>query len=249
MTQWRVLWHQIWPDEKPDAQVAASLDEIATICAPFQDDPFLVIAMYQHRHGQLLKISIDDWLNTHGEAMRDHLHHATDAASRLHTAAQMAGRATEALNALGDDVVGRLQQAIARVDLARRDLRDQAAESTGASHALREQMSWRRPTLLILLTGALLASNMVIGFLGQRAFDERPGDALWAQLSDAERRDLPDFIASGALDAVMNCRVDGFRIEKDRCVPPGAADDDAGWTLPDETVARVAHRWSAEGPP
>lgn len=145
-----------------------------------------------------------------------------------------------------DQVVGRIQQAIARVDLARRDLREQAADSTGAWHALREQTSWGRPRFLTLVTATLLASIMVTAFLGKQAFAERPGDAIWARLSDAERRGLPAFISSGSLDAVMNCRVVGFRIEKDRCVPPSAVDEDAGWILPDETVARAAHHWSSE---
>ncbi|SEM00565.1 hypothetical protein SAMN05216382_3075 [Sphingomonas palmae] len=248
MTAWRILWDQIWPDEEPDVQVAASMDEIAAVCAPSQDDPFLVIAMYQHRNGQVLKMSIDEWLNTHGEAMRDHLHHATDAASRLHAAARTAAQATAALDELGDRLAGRVQQAIARVDHAERDLRTQAAESNAAWRLIREQLSWTRPALLTLLTIALLASLIVSAFLARQAFAERPGDALWAQLSDNERRDLPGFISSGSLDAVMSCRIPGFEIRKDHCVRSQTTvpDDNEGWLLPEQTVARSAHRWSAE---
>lgn len=83
MTQWRVLWYQIWPDEEPDDRVAASLDEIASICVPYQDDPFLLIAMYQHRHGQVLKSSIAAWLEDHSPALLENMRGTARAASLL----------------------------------------------------------------------------------------------------------------------------------------------------------------------
>lgn len=253
MTGWRVLWYRLWPDEEPDEKVAASLDEIAAVCAPFGDDPFLVIALYQHRHGQVLKTSVGEWLETHGGTLRDHFHGAAAAASKLEAATGRAIQATAALDALGGQVAARLRQSLAGVERADRALREQTRENAGVWRDIREHLSWIRPTLLVLLVMALLASLMLSAFLGKQAFAERPGQALWARLSDDERRDLPDFIASGALDTVMHCQLMGFRIKEGRCLPSPdlpspehRSHAEAGWTVPAQVAARAAHRWSAE---
>jgi hypothetical protein len=250
VTQWRALWYQIWPNEDPDDRVAASLDEIANICSPYQDDPFLVIAMYQHRHGQLLKTSIADWLEDHGGDLLNNIRDAAHAALMLDDSAGKARFAVERLNAVHDAFDARVRGALLAVDRARSDLSDQADESRSAFRAVKEQMSWVRPTLLSLLTTALLISVMGNAFLAQHAFVERPGDVIWKALSDGERRQLPSFILSGALADVLNCRVVGMEIAKDRCLPQKVSnrDDAQGWQLPPDVAARAAHQWSAERP-
>jgi hypothetical protein len=250
VTQWRVLWYQIWPNEEPDDRVAASLDEIASICAPYQDDPFLVIAMYQHRHGQVLKSSIADWLEDHSPALLDHLRGTARAASLLEDAAGQARSSVDTLTALHDDLGARIRGTVSTVEQARSDLRDQAHESRLAYRTLREQISWVRPSLLTLLTAALLVSTLCTAFLAKRAFADRPGDVIWQALSDEQRRQLPDFISSGSLADVMTCRLPGMKIVKDRCVPlhSSESEDVPGWQVPSEVAARAAHRWSAERP-
>lgn len=250
MTQWRVLWYQIWPDEEPDDRVAASLDEIAGICAPYQDDPFLVIAMYQHRHEQVLKSAIVDWLEDHSPALLEHMRGTARAASLLTDAAGRARSSVEALKSVHDELGARIRGTVSTVEQARSDLRDQAYESRSAYRALREEISWVRPTLLTLLTAALLISILCTAFLAKRAFADRPGDVVWEALSDEQRRQLPDFISSGSLADVMTCRLPGMRIVKDRCVQlrSTASEEVAGWQLPPEVAARAAERWSAERP-
>lgn len=248
MTQWRVLWYQIWPDEDPDDRVAASLDEIASICAPYQDDPFLVIAMYQHRHGQVLKSSIADWLDDHSPALLENIRGTAHAGSLLDDAAGRARSSVDALKAVHDELGARVRGVVSAVDQARSDLRDQAYESRSAYRALREQISWVRPTLLTLLTAVLLISSLCTALLAKHAFADRPGDGVWGALSDEQRRQLPAFISSGSLNEVMSCRLPGMRIVKDRCVPlhSSASEDVPGWQLPPEVAARAANRWSAE---
>jgi len=249
VTQWRVLWYQIWPDEEPDDRVAASLDEIASICVPYQDDPFLLIAMYQHRHGQVLKSSIAAWLEDHSPALLENMRGTARAASLLEDAAGRTRSSVDALTVLHDYLGSQIHGTVSAVEQARNDLRDQAYESRSAYRMLREQISWVRPTLLTLLTAALLISILCTAFLAKHAFADRPGDGIWDALSDAQRRQLPDFIASGSLADVMSCRVTGMKIVNDRCVPQRlSADDVAGWQLPPEVAARAAHRWSAERP-
>ncbi|MGI8366191.1 hypothetical protein [Sphingomonas paucimobilis] len=250
MTQWRVLWYQIWPDEEPDDRVAASLDEIASICAPYQDDPFLVIAMYQHRHGQVLKSSIADWLEDHSPALLENVRGTAHAASLLEDAAGRAQSSVVTLTALHVDLGARIRGTVSALEQAKSDLRDQAYESRSAYRALREEISWVRPTLLTLLTAALLISILCTAFLAKRAFADRPGDVVWEALSDEQRRQLPGFISSGSLAEVMTCRLPGMRIVKDRCVqlPSSASEEVSGWQLPPEVAARAAHRWSAERP-
>ena len=191
MTQWRVLWYQIWRDEEPDDRVAASLDEIASVCAPYQDDPFLVIAMYQHRHGQMLKASIADWLEDHSPALLENMRGTAYAASMLDDAAGRARSSVEALKAVHDELGSRIRRALSAVDQARSDLRDQANESRSAFQAVREQISWVRPTVLTLVTVTLLISVMCIAFLSKHAFADRPGDMIWEALSYEQRRQLP----------------------------------------------------------
>ncbi len=250
MTQWRVLWYQIWPDEEPDDRVAASLDEIAGICAPYQDDPFLVIAMYQHRHWQVLKSSIADWLEDHSPALLENMRGTARAASLLEDAAGRARSSVNALMTLHDDLGAHIRTTVSMVDQAKSDLRDQAFESRSAYRALREQISWVRPSLLTLLTAALLISILCTAFLAKRVFADRPGDVIWQALSDEQRRQLPEFISSCSLADVMTCRLPGMRIVKDRCVPQHspASEDVPGWQLPPEVAARAAHQWSAERP-
>lgn len=250
MTQWRVLWYQIWPDEEPDDRAAASLDEIASICAPYQDDPFLVIAMYQHRHGQVLKASIADWLDDHSPTLLENMRGTAHAAALLDDAAGRARSSVDSLTALHNELNARIRGAVSAVVQARSDLRDQAYESRSAYRALREGLSWLRPTLLTLLSAALLISSLCATFLAKRAFADRPSDTIWAALSEEQRRQLPDFISSGALADVMSCRLTDMRIVKDRCVPQRrrSEEDPSGWQLPPEVVARAAHPWSAERP-
>lgn len=250
MTQWRVLWYQIWPDEEPDDRVAASLDEIASICAPYQDDPLLVINMYQHRQGQVLKSSIADWLEDHSPALLENMRGTAHAASVLEDAAGRARSSVDALTALHDDLSARIRRTVSAVDQARSDLSDQAFESRSAYRALREQISWVRPSLLTLLTAALLISILCTAFLAKHAFADRPGDVIWEALSDEQRHQLPGFISSGSLTDVMTCRLPGMRIAKDRCVPQhtSAFEDVPGWQVPPEVAARAAYRWSAERP-
>lgn len=248
MSRWRVLWDELFEEEEPDSAVAASLDEIERLCAPFSDDPFLVIAMFQHRHGQAVDLAIGDWLERHGETLRKHLTDANRAATRLYVAAGTASRAAGALEALGADTVERVSRALRTVEKTERALRDQAAENRSTLRTVREHMAWTRPTLPILLAASLLVSAMATGFLAKQAFASRPGDVLWAQLSDAEQRDLPAFVGTGALSDVMNCRIAGFRVQDGRCLPVArTADPDTdGWAVPDEIARRAAHPWSAE---
>ncbi len=178
MIQWRVLWYQIWPDEEPDDRVAASLDEIACICEPYQDDPFLVIAMYQHRHGQVLKSSIADWLDDHSPALLENNRGTAHAASSLDDAAGRARSSGDALKAVHDELGARVRGAVSAVDQAWSDLRDQAYDSRSAYHALREQISWVRPTLLTLLTVVLLISSLSTVLMAKHAFADRPGDII-----------------------------------------------------------------------
>lgn len=250
MTHWRSLWYQIWPDEEPDERVAASLDDIGSVCAPYQDDPFLIIAMYQHRHGQLLKTSIAEWLEDHGATLLENMRDTAHAASALADVAGRSRSSADALAKLHAELGAGIRDSVAAVKQARSELRDQAHESRSASRAVREQMSWVRPTLLTLLTITLLISIMCSAFLAKQAFAGRPGDMVWKALSDVERRQLPEFIASGALEDVMNCRIAGAKVVKDRCVPRGtvAGEEAPGWQLPSEVAARAAHPWSSERP-
>lgn len=250
MTEWRVLWYQIWPDEEPDDRVAASLDEIAGICAPYQDYPFLVIAMYQHRHGQVLKSAIVDWLEDHSPALLEHMRGTARVASLLDDAAGQARSSVYALKSVHDELGARIRGAVSAVEDARSDLRDQARESRSAYLALREQISWVRPSLLTLLTASLLVSILCTAFLAKHAFADRPGDVIWQALSDEQRRQLPDFISSGSLTDVMTCRLPEMKIVKDRCVPlhRSESEDVLGWQVPPEVAARAAQRWSAERP-
>jgi hypothetical protein len=246
VSQWRALWADLFDDE-PDPAVAASMDEIERHCAPGFDDPFLVIAMYQHRHGQILELSIGDWLEQHGEAVRSHLRAAHTGAMKLYVSAGKAAVSAQALDALGHQVVERVGQSLRTLERAEKQLRSEVTHHRSILRTIQEHISWTRPTLLVLLAAGLLASGMVNAFLARRAFSERPGELLWSQLSDAERHDLPAFIMSGALSDLMNCRVEGFRAKDGRCVlakdPAGSA---AGWALPDEVSRRVGRPWSAE---
>lgn len=249
MSHWRVLWYKLWPDEDPDDAVAASMDEIERHCAPFPDDPFLVIALFQHRHGQIVDLSIGEWLERHGEALRKHLGDANRASARLYVAAGTANTAARSLEGLGQKTVDRVTQALGTLETAERDMRSQAFENRSVYRAIREHMAWTRPALLILLTASLGVSGMVSAFLAKQAFASKPGEALWMQLSEAERRDLPAFITSGALSDVMKCRVAGFRIAEGRCVPDVRRPlrDDDGWTLPEAGARDAGRRWSSEG--
>lgn len=206
--------------------------------------------MYQHRQGQVLKASIADWLEDHSPALLENMRGTAHAASLLDDAAGRARSTVETLKTVHDDLGTRIRGAISTVEKARSDLCDQAYESRSAYRALREQISWVRPTLLTLMMTALLVSVLCTAFLARQAFSDRPSDIIWGALSDEQRRELPGFISSGSLMDVMTCRVAGMRIVKDRCVPQraSASDDAPGWQLPPEVAARAAHRWSAERP-
>lgn len=248
MSTWRILWADLFGQEEPDAAVAASMDEIERHCAPFTDDPFLIIAMFQHRHGQAVDLSIEEWLERHGETLRAYLRDANTAAMKLYVAAGTANTAARKFESLSQEVSKRVTRSLLAVEHAERGMRDQASENRAAYRAIREHLSWTRPTFLIVLALGLAASIMVNGFLARQAFAIRPSSSLWTLLSDAERRELPDFVASGALSDVMDCRVADFRIEQGRCIPNVGHGEHGsrGWALPDEVVRRRTQRWSSE---
>lgn len=225
---WLPLWHRLFRDE-PSANAIQALDEMARLGGV--DDPMMIIAMFLHRHNNVFEQD--------GAAFRLHAGELERAAATLRDYSQDLATSTLTVTKATTFVTNHVGKATAEVgglaqQVSRLIRQTQASEDAlhAACEAMRSEHFWWRPDLKLgtVLVGLVIA----VAFLTLTIFVYRspsmtiPYAAEFLVGADAAPA-LIELQRNGDLQAILECRGQGWHKVVDYCQPGTDPAEIRGW--------------------